>query len=166
MTEQCQRIVPFLTRYNSDFMLDRKFGRRLGREVGVMFDDFTSVSVLPDGNIAIAGRRIRRYTANGRLETIFAEVSETTEQAAQKSDGKVIGCGSVGIGAPNRDVITSLYNPNGSLIGTDRIDIGSQDFCREILSQTDGKFLAAGTATRSLGTLSDFFLVRYLNITP
>jgi uncharacterized delta-60 repeat protein len=165
-TEQCQITVPFLTRYNSNFILDRKFGRKLGREIGGMFDDFTSMSVLPDGNLVVAGRKIRRYTANGRLETIFAEVSETTEQAAQKFDGKVIGCGSVGIGALNRDVITSLYNPNGTLIGTDRIDIGSQDFCREILSQADGKFLVAGTAMRSSGTLADFFLVRYLNIAP
>lgn len=165
-TNNCQGAVPFLTRYNADFILDRKFGRKSGREVGTVFDDFTSISILSDGNLAVAGRKIRRFTANGRLNTTFAAVEETTEQVVQKPDGKFAGCGSVGIGTLNRDVITSLYNPNGTLIGSDRIDIGTQDFCSEILSQTDGKFLVAGTAYRSSGTISDFFLVRYLNITP
>jgi uncharacterized delta-60 repeat protein len=165
-TNSCQGTVPFLTRYNSDFILDRKFGRKAGREVGAVFDDFTSISILSDGKLAVAGRKIRRFTANGRLDTTFAAVEETTEQAVQKSDGKFAGCGSLGIGTLNRDVITSLYNPNGTLIGIDRIDIGTQDFCSEILSQTDGKFVVAGTAYRSSGTISDFFLVRYLNITP
>jgi uncharacterized delta-60 repeat protein len=165
-SQQCQGTAPFLTRYSSDFILDRKFGRKAGREVGAKFDDFTSVAILPDGTLAVAGKKIRRFTANGRLDTTFAAVEETTERAVQKSDGKFAGCGSLGIGTLNRDVITSLYNPNGTLIGTDRIDIGTQDFCSEILSQTDGKFLVAGTAYRSSGTISDFFLVRYLNITP
>ena len=161
-----QGFVPFLTRYNADFILDRKFGRKAGREVGAVFDDFTSVAVLSDGRLAVAGRKIRRFSADGRLETTFAAVEETTEQAVQKPDGKFAGCGSLGIGTNNRDVITSLYNSNGTLIGTDRIDIGTQDYCSEILSQTDGKFVVAGTAYRASGTISDFFLVRYLNITP
>ncbi|HEY0426803.1 MAG TPA: hypothetical protein VGC76_03250 [Pyrinomonadaceae bacterium] len=169
-TTFCYGIQPFLTRYSSALILDRKFGRRAGREFGAVWDEFTSVSILPDGRIATAGSRVRRYTPNGRLETNFAMVQESTEDVAQRPDGKFAGCGSSGIGAANRDVITSLYNENGTLIGTDSINIFtqtvSQEFCSEVLSQTDGKFIVAGTVTRSSGTVSDFFVVRYVNITP
>jgi len=64
----CQGGVPFLTRFNQDLILDRKFGRRRGVEFGAVWDEFRSISTLPDGRLAVAGRRIRRFNANGLLK--------------------------------------------------------------------------------------------------
>ena len=176
-TVNCNRTQGFVARYTPQMLPDRKFGRRFGKEFtkwADMTDTLRAISLQADGKILIAGQRInRRYSSNGRVETIFATVPQTfhnltVDWLAQRPDGKVVGCGRDRLNNHD-DIVVALFNPNGSLIGTDRRDFfGGDDNCSMVLSQPDGKILVVGAAKsgQQFGDPYSFAVMRYLDITP
>lgn len=176
-TVNCNRTQGFVARYTPQMLPDRKFGRRFGKEFtkwADMTDTLRAISLQTDGKILIAGQRInRRYSGNGRVETIFATVPQTfhnltVDWLEQRTDGKVAGCGRDRLNNHD-DIVVALFNPNGSLIGTDRRDFfGGDDSCSMVLSQPDGKILVVGAAKsgQQFGDPYSFAVMRYLDITP
>jgi uncharacterized delta-60 repeat protein len=176
-TVNCNRTQGFVARYTPQMLPDRKFGRRSGKEFtkwADMTDTLRAISLQADGKILIAGQRInRRYSSNGRVETIFATVPQqfidlTVDWLEQRPDGKVAGCGRDRL-SNHDDIVVALFNPNGSLVGTDRRDFfGGDDNCSMVLSQPDGKILVVGAAKagQQFGDPYRFAVMRYLDITP
>lgn len=176
-TVNCNRTQGFVVRYTSQMLPDRKFGRRFGKEFTIwadMTDTLRAISLQADGKILIAGQRLnRRYSSNGRVETIFATVPQqfhnlAVDWLAQRPDGKVAGCGRDRLNNHD-DIVVALFNSDGSLIGTDRRDFfGADDSCNTVLTQPDGKILVVGSARtgQQFNSASTFAVIRYLDITP
>jgi len=174
-TVVCGRNQAFLLRYTPQMTFDRKFGRRFGKEFarwGDMTQALDSISLESDGDILITGSPVmRRYTNHGRLETVFARVPQTfhnlsVRALAQRPDGKVAGCGVDRLNNHD-DLVTALFNADGSLVGFDRRDFfGAEDSCNTILAQPDGKILIIGYAQIAQQSLYSFAAIRYLDITP
>lgn len=174
-TVNCGRSQSFLLRYTTQMNFDRKFGRRLGKEFtkyADVGDTLNSISLESDGDILITGTPVpRRYTRSGRLETTFARVPQTfhnlaVRALAQRPDGKVAGCGVDRLNNHD-DIVTALFNSDGSLIGFDRCDFfEAEDSCSAVLAQPDGKILVIGYAQIAPQSSYRFAAMRYLDITP
>ena len=123
-----------ITRYNEDFSLDTTFDTdgKLATDLGFDEAGYT-LAVQSDGKILLAGVSnenfaLIRYNSNGTLDTTF---------------------GSGGI------VVTDIYTTSlgrGNLYQT---DAGYDDIARDIVIQSDGKIILAGTSNK------DFALARY-----
>lgn len=175
-TVNCDRSQSFLLRYTPQMSLDRKFGRRFGKEFtkwADLTDTLRAISLQSDGNILIAGERLsRRYAANGRLETVFGQMSGQflnmrIDRLAQRPDGKIAGCGTRGSGTGHDDIGVVLFNSNGSFVGGDQRDFfAANDNCSTILAQPDGKLLVIGYAQVAQQSAYSIAVMRYLDITP
>lgn len=173
----CETDQSFLLRYNPQMTLDKKFGRRLGKEftgVGIgLADRLSAISLQSDGSILVStGQAPKRYTSNGRLETtfeqvIFSNLNFTVHRAAQRPDGKIAGCGQRSGGNGYNDIGVVLFNAEGRLIGSDQRDFfGADDSCRAILTQPDNKIVVVGAAQIAQQSASSFAVIRYLDVTP
>jgi uncharacterized delta-60 repeat protein len=164
-TRSCDNYYSVLFRYNSEMILDKKFGRRFGREYSAPDENYIGVGALSDGRIIVGGDKVKAYASNGRLDSIFSSpaisnVNFPVHLIAERQNGTIVGCGDVGIGGLNRDIGVVLYSANGSLIGSDKQDLSSQDFCQDVLIQPDDKIVVVGNGRNG------FVAFRYLNITP
>jgi uncharacterized delta-60 repeat protein len=164
-TVTCDNYYSVLFRYNSEMVLDKKFGRRFGREYSAPGENYFGVAALSDGRIIVGGDKIKAYSSSGRLNSVFSppaisNVNFPVHLIAGRQDGTIVGCGDVGIGELNRDIGVVLYGANGSLIGSDKQDLSSQDFCQNVLIQPDDKIVVVGNGRNG------FAAFRYLNITP
>lgn len=167
----CSGAQPLLMRYNPQMTLDRKFGRRLGKEFLSLETPTYGISLQTDGSILVNGEVNRRYTTSGRLEMVFDQAIISNQPlrtiiTAQKPDGKFVGCGAGGSNGYD-DIAVALFSASGRLIGTDQRDFfGGNDSCKAILPQSDGKFLIVGSAQTAPQSGYTFAVTRYLDITP
>jgi len=172
-----------LVRYNTDGSLDTSFGTGgiVTTDIGTDSDVARSIVLQSDGKIVAAGYSFNgsnddfalvRYNTDGSLDTAFGTGGIVTTDVgagyddaysvAIQSDGKIIVAGSSRNGAKDSFALVR-YNTDGSLdtaFGTGGIvttDIGADyDYVSGVAIQSDGKILAAGTASNA-----DFALVRY-----
>ncbi len=163
-TVNCVILHSFMFRYTPQMTLDRKFGRRWGKEYGG-YDQFWDVSLQSDGRIGIGGYNVKRYWAHGRLDRVFnpitfSNVNLKIDSIAERQNGRLVGCGTLDTSSTSRDAAIALFDENGGLIGTDIQNFAALDYCDGVLVQTDNKILMFGQAN------SRIFIVRYLDITP
>jgi uncharacterized delta-60 repeat protein len=168
MTVNCYTLQSFMFRYTPQMFLDRKFGRRLGKEYGNI-DQFWSVFLQSDGRIVLGGNNVKRYSANGRLDRVFSpavvsNVNFKIDSIAERQNYSLVSCGSLDTSSTSRDVAIALFDENGGLIGTDIQNFARMEKCNNVLVQTDDKILMFGD-TQGSGT-SKIFIIRYLDIVP
>lgn len=162
-----------LLRLTENGATDRKFGR-VGRVISgsVPNRGFSGVLLQADGSIVVGSTvGAIRYYANGNLDRYFSATSFVNYgpgALAQMPDGKIVGAGTTNIPATNGyDFTTVVYNPDGSIFSTARIDLfGSDDIPATVLVQADGKIVVVGIAQTQTPTLNDFVVLRYSPITP
>lgn len=160
-------------RYFPDGSLDDSFG--VGGKVvtpappGVA----SALTLAPDGKIVVAGWGIvARYLATGALDASFgtgglASVglgNVVLNGIVMLPDGKMLVAGQR-YAASVSDFVVARLTPNGALDtsfgegGSVITDLGGYDQASALLLLPDGRFIAVG---ESVGTTSDFALVRYL----
>ncbi|RYD32673.1 MAG: hypothetical protein EOP85_21500, partial [Verrucomicrobiaceae bacterium] len=172
-------------RYNANGTLDTTFSSDGGIIVDVgtsTNDNATSVAVLPDGKILVAGFTnvggnndflLLRFNADGTPDTFFGTNGRATlgnignddraSAMALMADGRIVLAGSTDAGAADFAVVR--YNSNGTLDTTFSGDgiafsnIGTTEFGQAVALQPDGKIVVAGFSID--GGTNDFALVRY-----
>ncbi len=171
-----------VVRYNSDGTLDTTFnGTGKVTTAFAGFDDQPySVAIQSDGKIVAAGYSydgakenfaLVRYNSNGTLDTTFNGTGKVTTPIGSGSDlaqgvaiqgGKIVAAGYTSVGS-SHDFAVVRYNTDGTLDttfnGTGKVTtpIGSgSDLAHAVAIQTDGRIVAAGTASAN-----GFAIVRY-----
>jgi uncharacterized delta-60 repeat protein/LPXTG-motif cell wall-anchored protein len=172
-----------IVRYNTNGALDATFGT-----AGITTTDLggvdiaSSMVVLPNGKILVAGRSfdrnfaIVRYDTNGTLDATFGTAGITTtsfntgsavgNSMAVQPDGKIIVAG--GIWLSNRWIIAmARYDTDGTLdtsfgtAGTTTTDLNADSNGYSVAIQPDGKIIVAGDFDATLSYDYDFALLRY-----
>jgi uncharacterized delta-60 repeat protein len=176
-----------LARYNRDGTLDASFGTggRVTTDFAGGVDTALSVAIQADGKIVAAGTAtingisdfaLARYNRDGTLDASFGTGGTVTTDFAgdrdqansvviqPETEGKIVAAGSATINGIS-DFALARYNLDGTLDasfgagGTVTTDFaGGGDTAASVAVQTDGKIVAAGSATIS-GV--DFALARY-----
>jgi len=133
--------------------------------VGVTIDatkDFALARFSPAGALDVLGFG----APTGEVTKDFAGGVDAGQSAALQGDGKIVAAGVATIGGGS-DFALARFGTDGSLDagfhGTGGVTTdfeGLADVANAVAIQTDGKIVAAGTATTPTGT--DFALVRYL----
>jgi len=172
----CTAGQQFLLRYNQNMSLDRKFGRRFGKEFSR--NKFYGLSLQPDGRILVGGfPLVRRYSVNGRLETVFEQSVFPNQppnqffvngpfQLTQRPNGMIVGCQYLRAFGHD-DIGVVLFNGDGHAVAYDQRDFfGADDGCRKILLQPDGKIVVVGYAQQQQQGNYSFAVMRYSDITP
>ena len=157
-----------LVRYNANGSLDTSFGSggKLTEAFNANNDTANSVVVQSDGKILVAGTShdggfsyqsaLVRYNGDGSLDSSFgtggkqvvAVWTDTAGQISLQSDGKILLAGTAG-GFPY-DFHVARLNTDGSPDagfgsgGTVLIDIGSFDYGKSVIQQTDGRIVVVG----------------------
>ena len=185
-----------LARYNSNGSLDASFGVG-GRAPDVAAARFYAVGIQPDGRIVAAGGAgpaggggdfaLSRFNADGSVDTSFGSGGLVTthfsgedliNKIAILADGKIIAAGNADeltYGCDgNPDFALARYNSDGSLdmsfgnagkLVTDFV--GFQDRAEDVVIQTDGKIVVAGSMTHDYNpTRGDSALARYTSAVP
>ncbi len=141
--------------------------------MGVFTDRLYAITLQSDGRILVAGEEVvRRYTNNGRLDTIFDQATFSNRvfkvnRLVQRPDGKIAGCGQRSGGNGYNDIGVVLFNAEGRLIGSDQRDFfGANYSCRAVLTQPDNKIVVVGAAQIAQQSASSFAVIRYLDVTP
>lgn len=171
-----------VVRYNSDGTLDTTFnatGKVTTAFAG--FDDIAySVAIQSDGKIVAAGYSydgtkenfaVARYNSDGTLDTTFNGTGKVTTPIGSGSDlaqgvaiqgGKIVAAGYTSV-ASSHDFAVVRYNSDGTLDttfnGTGKVTtpVGAgSDLAHAVAIQTDGRIVAAGTASGG-----GFAIVRY-----
>ncbi len=168
MTVNCRTLQSFMFRYAPQLFLDRKFGRRLGKEYGNI-NHFRSIFLQSDGRILISGDNVKRYSANGRIDRVFSpaavsNVNFNISSIAERRNRSLVGCGTFDTSSTSRDVGIALFDENGGLIGTETQNFAPLENCGNVLVQTDDKILIFGNTQASRS--SKIYIVRYLDIVP
>ncbi len=179
-----------VVRYNTDGTIDSSFGSsgiastRIGGS-----DRILDLAIQPDGKIVAAGDAatgssgdtdcaVVRYNKDGSLDTSFGSGGKVTTNFAKfdslfdvfiQPDGKIAAAGSVTFDFnQSADFALVRYNADGSLDTSFSSDgkvvtdfFGSADTAFALAFQSDGKYVAAGTATESGSTDHHFALARY-----
>ena len=175
-TNDCSDGVEFLVRYNQNMSLDKKFGRRFGKEFSR--DKFYGLSLQSDGGILVGGFPIiRRYSVNGRLEATFDRAvfpNQPPDQFTlngpsrlkQRSNGTIIGCQKLrAVG--HDDIGVVLFDAASRAIAYDQRDFfGANDICSDTLIQSDQKIIIIGSAQLEAQGNYSIAVMRYLDITP
>jgi uncharacterized delta-60 repeat protein len=167
-TVNCFTLKSFMFRYAPQMFLDRKFGRRSGKEYGDI-NHFWSVFLQSDGKIVIGGDNVKRYRTNGRIDRLFSppivsNVNFKIYSIAERQNRNLVGCGTLDTSSTTRDVAIASFDENGGLIGTDIQNFAALENCNSVLVQTDYKILVFGDTEGTRN--SKIFIVRYLDITP
>lgn len=164
MTTICDDSYVFLFRYNSQMLLDKKFGRFPGKEIARSAPgNIYGIFPLADGGL-IAGGSVKRYSANGRLASVFAPANGAIKSLAQRQDGTIVGCGEDRVSISNTDIRVVLYSASGALIGSEQRNFTRSDTCSKVLVQPDDKIVVVGN--ESTPSFTDSIVVlRYTNIT-
>jgi uncharacterized delta-60 repeat protein len=177
-----------LARYHANGKLDRTFGDR-GRVVTDLtgHDDWaTSVRVLPDGRIVVAGYSetedgrdfiaLARYRSDGRLDRRFGRDGKVLTDVGQFDraralvwlpEGKLLVAGSTARGDGDSDLLLVRYRPAGALDrtfgknGMVRRDFGgSWEEANDVLVLPSGRIVVGGASTNANGA-SRFLLAAY-----
>lgn len=174
-----------IVRLSSSGTLDGTFGT--GGRVSTDFggnqsEDAQAIAVLPSGKIIVAGNgnpanrdfALALYTSNGSLDTNFGggdgkvttdfgNATDELNDMKVQTDGKIVAAGSATIGQVNGFAL-ARYNSDGTLdssfdgdgkVLTD-VRVNNGDEINEIVIQTNGKIVAAGSNSQL-----DFSLARY-----
>lgn len=149
-----------VARINADGTLDTTFMDEgvYARSDALANLAFNDIKVMPDGGFYVVGNAnsssamIAKFTGNGALDTAFSgDGVATTSNAlrfnaiAVQSDGKPIGCGSVGTTTRSGRVVR--FTTAGSVEVTTTNNMGSPGFDNDILecgSQSDGRLVVVG----------------------
>jgi uncharacterized delta-60 repeat protein len=178
----------FVARFNTDGSLDHTFGTLgfVGTKflAGTEVADARAVTVQPDGRILVAGTSgdggitsnfaVARFTTDGNLDptfgtagkalTSFFQGADRAFAIALQSTGKIVVAGTA------NGVAFGLvrYNPDGSLdnsFGTGgkvtTLFSSGAESANAVAFQSDGKIVAAGSASPAGPTFSLFALGRY-----
>jgi len=165
-----------LVRYNSDGSLDTtlKGSGKLTTAVGKDCHG-KGVALQGDGKIVVAGYSFKagggqcftvlRYTADGSLDTSFADSGKVTTNVGTKyasaesvtiqSDGKIVVAGDSFNASGNNDFAVVRYNANGTLdmsfneTGKATADFGAHDYGRSVAVHGDGRIVVTGYTTKS-----------------
>jgi len=175
-----------LARYTTNGSLDASFGSGGKVMTPVGQDDVAfALALQPDGKIVTAGRSLQglydyfavvRYTTNGALDTSFGGTGKVTTLVAGgesdaygiaiQPDAKIIAAGYAEVGS-NTNFALVRFLTNGALdttfgsSGAVTTDFGGGiSAAQAVAIQSDGKILAAGSAT--VGGVNAFALARYL----
>ncbi len=163
-----------VTRHDADGSRDFDFAGRgyVVTSPGSGSDRAHAAFIQPDGKIVIAGfarpgayadSALERFAIDGTLDpsfdgdglvtTSFAGTSDGAISAALQPDGKIVICGAKSWES-NPNLLLARYNPDGSLdatfgsAGQVETDIsGTDDVCRAVALQPDGKIVAGGFTT-------------------
>lgn len=179
-----------VARYNTNGSLDSGFGSggKVQTSFGGL-EAAQAVAIQPDARIVVAGEvfipggghtrfALARYSANGSLDPTFGAggkvvtdllASSRARSVAIQPDGKIVAVGSKLVGPGNdRDFAAVRYNPDGSLdtsFGGAGYVItrftSAFDQAEAVLSQPDGKIVAAGVANAFSPSTQDFALARF-----
>jgi uncharacterized delta-60 repeat protein len=171
--------------------LDPRFGDggKVITDFAGSYDLANALVIQADGKLVAGGTAAResgavrdfglaRYKANGRLDagfgiggkvtTDFFGDSDEVQALVAQADGKIVAAGAAFTGGgSNPDFALARYNRDGSLdttFGTGgkvTTNFVSHDEATALVPQADGKLVAAGFATDSFGSQSDFVLARY-----
>jgi uncharacterized delta-60 repeat protein len=163
-----------LARYNRDGSLDNGFGSG-GKVTTAYSTGATAVAIQPDGKIVVAGGSLLvRYKTDGSLDPTFGSGGKVIQPGfggfsvslLLQADGKIVAVGT--IFTPG-DFALVRYNSDGSLdpgfgsggrVTTDFS--GRDDEAYASALQSDGKIIAAGRTTTTVGESMGFFaLARY-----
>ena len=174
-----------LVRLHPDGTLDTDLDGdgKLTTAIGTADDVGHSVAVLPNGKIVVAGSTSSgadwdiaavRYNADGTLDNSFSFDGKVITaigpgddlcwSMALQSQGKIVLAGYSQDGS-NYDFALVQYNSDGTLDtgfdgdGIVTTDMGNSEFGRAVAIQSDGKIVAAGSA--STASDEDFAVVRY-----
>ena len=165
-----------LVRYNADGSLDTSFNGsgKLTTAVGKDCHG-KGVALQGDGKIVVAGYSFKagggqcftvlRYTADGSLDTSFADSGKVTTNVGTKyasaesvtiqSDGKIVVAGDSFNASGNNDFAVVRYNANGTLdmsfneTGKATADFGAHDYGRSVAVHGDGRIVVTGYTTKS-----------------
>ena len=165
-----------LVRYNSDGSLDTtlKGSGKLTTAVGKDCHG-KGVALQGDGKIVVAGYSFKagggqcftvlRYTADGSLDTSFADSGKVTTNVGTKyasaesvtiqSDGKIVVAGDSFNASGNNDFAVVRFNANGTLdmsfneTGKATADFGAHDYGRSVAVHGDGRIVVTGYTTKS-----------------
>ncbi len=170
----------FILRLNSDGSLDTSFNND-GKIIFSEMQSTAKVVIQNDGKIVIGGTLnldvvLMRYNANGTLDTSFGTngvVSNSSDGTSSRSlqdfaiqtDGKILVLSDFNSGSQDYRVLR--YNANGTSDtafgnnGSLTTDIGNVEFSKQILLQSDGKFIVGGTTFVSMSSSTSIFLARY-----
>jgi uncharacterized delta-60 repeat protein len=163
-----------LARYNPDGSLDNGFGSG-GKVTTANSTRATAVAIQPDGKIVVAGGSLLvRYNTDGSLDPTFGSGGTVIHSGfggfsvslLLQADGKIIAVGT--IFTPG-DFALVRYNSDGSLdLGFGSGGIVTTDFSGRddeayaSALQSDGKIIAAGRTTATVGEAVGFLaLARY-----
>jgi uncharacterized delta-60 repeat protein len=165
-----------LVRYNRNGTLDATFGDggKVATRVNNNNDLFaSSVAVLPNGKIVVAGRvtgdngsydfALVRYRANGTVDhtfgtqgRVFTDVANSEDFLsfmAVQTDGKILVCGTIRPDASRFQIALARYNENGSLDNSFNRDgkvitvvdpTANNDEAGAMTLQPDGKIIVVG----------------------
>jgi uncharacterized delta-60 repeat protein len=163
-----------LARYNPDGSLDNGFGSG-GKVTTANSTGATAVAIQPDGKIVVAGGSLLvRYNTDGSFDPTFGSGGKVIQPGfggfsvslLLQADGKIVAVGT--IFTPG-DFALVRYNSDGSLdpgFGSGGIVTtdfsGRDDEAYASALQSDGKIIAAGRTTTTVGESLGFFaLARY-----
>jgi uncharacterized delta-60 repeat protein len=176
-----------LTRYNSDGSLDPTFegDGRVTERYGFGSSQIRGLAIQGDGKIVAAGYGsamqrdffLVRFLPNGSIDPTFSGDGRVTflgfgpppnqheaHSVAIQADGKIVAAGCTNCSSSAGNFALVRLNPDGSLDGTFDGDAkaitdfgGNNDDARAVALQTDGKIVAAGSASGGLV----FALARY-----
>lgn len=175
-----------LARYNTDGTLDTGFSTvgTVITDIDSFFYDFaTSIALLSDGKIVIAGYSgdniaLAKYNTNGILDSNFGKGGKVSmnnfppvsqNSLAIQSDGKIIVCGNTNI-TPSNSYGFSLtrFNTDGTpdssfgVNGNITTDIKTgHDYAQCLSLQSDGKIVIGGSSRDSSTSPANFTLVRF-----
>jgi uncharacterized delta-60 repeat protein len=173
-----------VVRYDTGGNLDTNFDTdgMVTTAIGGSDDGASAVVIQSDGKIVAAGYAnngtdddfaVVRYDTNGNLDTTFDTDGKVTTdiggsddayQVAVQSDGKIVAAGSAFVTSRNEFAV-ARYNSDGTIDTTFDSDgrvttlVGSSNAAFGVAIQSDGKIVAAGSASNGLD--DDFAVVRY-----
>jgi uncharacterized delta-60 repeat protein/uncharacterized repeat protein (TIGR01451 family) len=182
-----------IVRYNTNGSLDPVFGGdgTVTTDFGIGAI-CTSLAIQPDGRIVAGGHTLSshqnfalaRYTVDGILDTTFgggtgkvttdvlSGWNSQIDAIALQPDGKIVAAGAVeDAGLTQGTFALARYNPDGSLdtafgtggtVTTDLTD--AVDEATAVAVQTDGSIVAAGVANRSISTVWQTAVARYIGM--
>jgi uncharacterized delta-60 repeat protein len=178
-----------IVRYLANGSLDTSFNNDgiVTLDIGSFENRAHSVIIQQDGKIVIAGfsengvssdYALARFTSNGMLDSTFNSVGIVTTDIANfsdeinsliiQSDGKLVATG-YSVNGSNYEFSMAKYHSDGSLDLSFDSDgkittylTSNYSYSYSAALQTDGKIVAAGSATLGFNA-DDFALVRYNN---
>lgn len=177
--ENSSEYASFLLRLNADGSLDTSFNS--GGKIFISeMENIVKITLQNDGKIVVGGSYdfdvvLKRFNTNGTIDTTFGTngsiintstgASRSLQDFVIQADGKFLVLSDFYSGSQDYRVLR--YNSNGTPDtsfgnnGSITTDIGNVEFAKNILTQSDGKFIVAGTTLTTGTSTTSVFLARY-----